>query len=174
MAKLNKKTPLKEVLKLSPACKCGACSHGCTMGSGMLANDDKKFIAGFLGISEKELEEKFLEKVLLFNKEMQKPRLLRKNGKQYGQCVFYDDKKGCTVHSVKPLQCKTSMGCGDYGEDLTSWFTLNYVVDADNPESVRQYAQFIKSGGKVIDGGKLEELVPDKEKLRKILSYEIL
>ena len=172
--KIRKSTELKEVLKMAPACKCGACSHGCKMGSGMLAGNDKKIISQFLGISEKELEEKFLEKVHLFNKEMSRPKILRKDGKTFGYCIFYDDKKGCTIHSVKPLQCKTSMGCRDYGEDLTSWFTLNYVVDANDAESVRQYSQFIRSGGKVIEGGNLDEIVPDTDRLKKILSYEIL
>ena len=98
----------------------------------------------------------------------------QRNGKPYGQCTFYDDAKGCTVHEAKPLQCKIAMGCKDYGEELMTWFTVNYVVDANDAESVRQYAQFIKSGGKMIPGAELEKLVPDKNKLRKILSYEIL
>jgi hypothetical protein len=51
---------------------------------------------------------------------------------------------------------------------------VNNVVDANDAESVRQYAQYIKSGGKTIPGAELGNLVPDKEKLRKILSYEIL
>ena len=48
------------------------------------------------------------------------------------------------------------MGCKDYGEELMTWFTVNYVVDANDAESVRQYAQFIKSGGKMIPGAELE------------------
>ena len=51
---------------------------------------------------------------------------------------------------------------------------VNHIIDANDAESVRQYAQYIKSGGKVIPGAELENLVPDKNKLKKILSYEIL
>lgn len=51
---------------------------------------------------------------------------------------------------------------------------LNYLVNKDDPESIRQYSTYLKSGGKTIEGGKLEELVPDKEKLKKILSFEQL
>jgi len=161
------------VLKLAPACKCDFCNHGCKVGSGMLAMDDAKKLAEFMNISEQELKEKYLEEVELFNKTMLRPKLLRK-GKPYGQCTFYDDAKGCTVHEAKPLQCKIAMGCKDYGEELMTWFTVNHVVDANDAESIRQYAQFVKNGGKMIPGAELKDLVPDKNKLKKILSYEIL
>jgi Fe-S-cluster containining protein len=171
---INKNTPLKDVLKLAPSCRCDACSHGCKYGSGLLAKGDKKNLASFLKISEKELKERFLEEVERFNTKLFRPKLIKKEKNQYGQCIFYDDKKGCTVHKAKPLECKTSMGCKDYGEELSSWFMINHVINLDDPESIRQYEQYIKAGGKVIKGGELHNLVPDKERLRKILSYEIL
>src|SRR3989338_2352408 len=99
---------------------------------------------------------------------------VRKKNSPYGKCIFYDENDGCTVHEAKPLECKTSMGCKDYGEELSIWFMLNNTINADDAESVRQYSQYIKSGGKVIDGANLDKIVPDKEKLNKILSYEIL
>ena len=163
---------MKEVLKLAPACRCNECSNGCRFGSGMLADGDLKNIASFLKISEEEAKEKYFEETELFSQKKLKPKLLR-NGKPYGKCIFFDEKNGCTVHEVKPLQCKIAMGCKSYGEDLMSWFTVNFVVNKDDPESIRQYAQFIKNGGKVIEGAELEDLVPDKEKLRRILSYEV-
>lgn len=171
---IHKNTPLKEVLKLAAPCKCNACNHGCKYGSGSLAGDDAKKIAKFLEISEEELKKGFLEEVELFNKKLFRPKLMREKGKAYGQCVFYDEQKGCTIHEVKPLECKTSISCKGYGEDLSIWFMANHVVDPNDAESIRQYANYIKSGGKLIPGASLRELVPDKEKLRKILSYEIL
>ena len=171
---IHKNTPLKEVLKLAAPCRCNACNHGCKYGSGSLAGDDSKNIAAILMLSEEELKKGFLEEVQLFNKKVLRPKLIREKGKPYGQCVFYNDKKGCTIHEVKPLECKTSIQCKDYGEDLSVWFMVNHIIDAENPESIRQYAQYIKSGGKLIPGAELEELVPDKEKLRKILNYDIL
>ena len=169
---IEKNTPLGEVLKLAAPCQCSSCNHGCKFGSGALANDDTKKIADFLQITEDALKNHFLEEASLFNKKILKPRLIRKS-KPYGKCIFYDDKKGCTIHPVKPLECKTSIQCKDYGEDLSAWFMVNFIVDANDPESVRQYAQYIKSGGKVISGANLEQIVPDEEKLRKILDYEI-
>lgn len=171
---IAKNTPLKEVLKLAQPCRCEACSHGCKYGSGLLANGDEERLASFLKISEKELKEKFLEEVERFNTKLLKPKLLRKGKAAYGQCIFYNDKKGCTVHEAKPLECKTSMGCKDYGEELSVWFMANNVINPDDPESVRQYAQYLKSGGKTIPGAELHDLVPDKERLKKILSYEML
>ena len=159
---------------MAAPCRCSACNHGCKFGSGSLAGDDTKKISQFLKISEEDLKKDFLEETELFNKKVFKPRLLREKGKVHGQCVFYDDKKGCTIHEVKPLECKTSIQCKDYGEDLSVWFMVNYVIDPNDPESVRQYSQYIKTGGKIIPGAELENIVPNKEKLQKILSYEIL
>ena len=174
MSLIYKNTPLKEVLKLAAPCRCSSCNHGCKFGSGSLAGNDAKNIAKFLGVSEQDLKKGFLEEIELFNKKLLRPKLIREKDKPYGKCVFFDDEKGCTVHEVKPLECKTSIQCKDYGEDLSVWFMVNHVVDANDAESVRQYAQYIKSGGKVIPGAELENLVPDKNKLKKILSYEIL
>jgi len=171
---INKNTPLKEVLKLAAPCRCNSCNHGCKYGSGSLAGNDAKNIAAFLGISEEDLKKGFLEEVELFNKKLLRPKLVREENKPHGQCVFYDDEKGCTIHEAKPLECKTSISCKDYGEELSIWFMVNYAVDASDPESIRQFAQYIKSGGKLIPGASLQELVPDKNQLKKILNYEIL
>ena len=165
---------MKEALKLAAPCRCNACNNGCRYGSGMLVGDDAKNIAQFLKIPEERLKKDFLEETEQFNTKLLKPKLLRESGKPYGRCIFHDEKKGCTVHPVKPLQCKTSISCKDYGEDLAIWFMANFAVNKDDAESVRQFAQYIKSGGKLIPGASLQELVPDKEKLKKILNYEIL
>jgi len=171
---IHKNTPLKEVLKLAAPCRCDSCNHGCRYGSGSLAGNDAKNIAKFLNIPEEELKKGFLEEVELFNKKVLRPKLIRENGKPHGQCVFYDDEKGCTIHEVKPLECRTSIGCRDYGEELSVWFMVNHLVNPEDPESIRQYAQYIKSGGKLIPGASLKEMVPDGEKLSEILNYGIL
>lgn len=171
-AVLTKNTLLKDALKLSHPCKCDACSVGCKHGSGSLTDEDIPKIAKFLGISEEELKKSFLEEIEKFNTKKFRPKILRKN-RPYGKCIFYDEKIGCKVHAVKPLECKISMGCKDYGEQLSLWFMLNHFVNKNDAESIRQYASYLKAGGKTIEGAELEKLVPDKEKLRKILSFEI-
>ena len=51
---------------------------------------------------------------------------------------------------------------------------LNYFVNKNDPESIRQFAAYLKSGGKTLPGGRLEDFIPDKKKLKKILNYDIL
>ena len=172
MEKLTKNTPLKEVLKLSHPCKCDACTVGCRHGSGVFADDEIKRVAKHLQISEEVLKKEFLEEVEKFNTKKYRPKILRE-GKQYGKCIFFDEELGCKVHEVKPLECKVSMGCKDYGEQLSIWFMLNHFVNKDDAESVRQFASYLKTGGKTLKGAELKDLVPDKEKLKKILKFEI-
>ncbi len=171
---IKKDTPLKEVLRLAAPCRCDECRTGCRFGSGILADGDLENISRFLKISQEELKQAFLEEIEQFNKKMLRPKLIRNKSLPHGKCTFYDEKKGCTIHDVKPLQCKTSISCRDYGEELAAWFLVNKIIDASDAESVRQYAQYLRSGGMKIEGAALEEIILDKSRLRKILSYEIL
>lgn len=166
---ISKNTPINEILKLSQECR--QCGHCCSHGSGFLIGNDLKNIAEYLQITEKELKEKYLEEKELFNTKLLRPKL-KTNDKPYGKCIFLIENK-CTINKVKPLQCKVG-NCNKHGEKLSMWFMLNYLVNKDDPESIRQYAAYLKAGGKTIAGGKLEELVPDKEKLKKVLSFEQL
>jgi len=86
-------TPLKSILKVTPPCSCDACKHGCTVGSGFLIDSDKEKIAKYLKITEEKLEKKYLESVDLYNKKHFRPKIKRK-GKPYGPCTFFDKKKG--------------------------------------------------------------------------------
>ena len=130
-------------------CKCDACNHGCKFGSGFFADGETEKLAKFLNIPEKELKEKYLEEVEQFNTKLFRPKIERQ-GKPHGKCVFYDGKKGCKVHDVKPLQCRIAMGCKDYGEDLMVWFMENYQVNEDDEKSMKEYEVYLKSGGKIV------------------------
>ncbi len=171
--KLTKNTPVGDVLKLVYPCKCEACNNGCKYGSGFLVDEDIPKIAGFLGISEEVLKKKFLEQVDKFNTKKYRPKILGK-GRPYGKCIFFEENAECKVHEAKPLECKISMGCKDYGEQLSLWFMLNHFVNENDAESVRQFATYLKSGGKTLEGAELKDFVPSKNKLKKILSYKIL
>ena len=171
--KLNKNTSVNEVLKLTHPCKCDACTVGCRHGSGAFADEEIKKLAEHLKIDEDVLKKEFLETVERFNTKKFRPRILR-HDKQYGKCIFFDEKLGCRIHEAKPLECKVAMGCKENGEQLTLWFMLNHFVNENDPQSIRDYASYLKSGGKTLEEAKLEELVPDKEKLKKILRFEIM
>ncbi len=166
---ITKTTPLKDILELGRECKRAA--NCCRHGSGALAGDDLKNISGFLKITEKELKKEYLEEIEKFNTKRLRPKLKRE-GKPYGPCVFLDG-KDCKIHHVKPLECKVG-NCSKNGEKLSLWFMLNYFVNKNDPESIRQFSSYLKTGGKTLPGGKLEELVPEKNRLKKILSYKIL
>ncbi len=165
---IMKCTPKEVVLKLGE--QCNRCNHCCKFTSGFLAEDDKKRIAKHLGISEQELENNYLETVSKFNTPMQRPKTLKWK-KPYGPCIFLT-KKGCRIQEAKPLHCRIG-NCSDYGYDLGMWFYLNYCVNKNDPSSIREYAVFLQTN-KTIPGGELMDLIRDKEKLQKILNYDIL
>jgi Fe-S-cluster containining protein len=167
---ITKKTSLKKALELGKKCK--KCGHCCSHGSGALVGDDLKKIAKLLKSTEAELKKTCLQEVERFNTKRLRPVTIKK-GKPYGRCIFFNDKKGCVIHTVKPLECKIG-NCSEHGEDLSLWFMLNYFIDANDPESVRQFAAYLKSGGKTLKGSKLKDIIPDKKKLNQILKYKIL
>jgi Fe-S-cluster containining protein len=166
---ISKKIPKETVLKLGKECKmCGNC---CKYTSGFLVDDDIIRIARFLRTTTDKLKEKYLEEHERFNTKILRPKLI-KGTKPYGKCIFYNEQVGCTIHEVKPLHCRIG-NCNTYGDDLNQWFMLNYFVNPDDPESIRQWKIFLTQN-KPIPGGSLNELVPDEGKLKKILSYEVL
>lgn len=167
---ITKSTPLAKALTLAEGCR--RCGHCCKYGSGFLVDDDIKKIAEFLKLKEEELKTNCLEQVTLFNTTLYRPLRIRK-GKAFGTCIFFNSEKGCIIHPVKPLQCRVS-SCNEYGEELSVWFRLNYLVNPNDAESIRQWGVYLASGGKNIPGGELNQLVPNPEKLKKILCYEVL
>ncbi len=173
MINIKKDTPLHDIKRLSPPCRCKACSHPCTMGSGFLVHEDHARLASYLNVSGQELNERYLEPEEKFNTTLWRPKI-KKNAYGYGPCVFYDDKKGCTVHEAKPTHCRISMGCRGYAEKLSIWFHVNNFLDPNAPESIRQFATYLTSGGKIIPGASLGDLAPDASIRDDILSYKIL
>ncbi len=169
---INAKTSLKKMIELAPDCRCRACETGCNYGSGFLAENDLKNIAGFLGMTDKEVMENCLVQVNMFNTPMLRPKT-EKQGKPYGKCAFFDESKGCVINPVKPIQCRIATGCQGHGEDAITWFFLKYAVNPSDPESIRQWAEYLKHH-KVINGAELFALIPDEKKLQQIMNYEIL
>ncbi len=165
------KTPKEKVIELGKV-NCGNCVHCCSFGSGVLEDADIPRTAKFLRVTEEELKKKYLEEVEKFNTKRFKPRILKKNGLPYGKCIFLNEKHGCTIHEVKPLQCKIG-SCDTNSSDLQKWFDFHYFLDLDDPESVRQYALWLEFN-EPLPGAELSELVSDKKKLKKILNYELI
>ncbi|MCP3686694.1 MAG: YkgJ family cysteine cluster protein [bacterium] len=166
---ISKDTPTEKALELGKI-ECKGCVHCCSYGSGFLVGDDKERIAKFLRITPEQLKKKFLEEVEKFHTKLHRPKIVQQKDRPYGSCVFLNKNFGCTIHEVKPLHCKIG-NCADHSTDLQKWFDLKHFVNPDDPESIRQYSVWLEFN-EPIPGGDLEVLVPNKEKLRRMLSYE--
>jgi len=160
---LKKDSSLKEALKLAKACSCEKCTTGCRVGSGFLVDGDEKKIAKFLHISVEELKEKYLEKREVYGTELWRPKTKKQ---PFGPCIFFDEKIGCTVHKVKPLECKVAMGCIPESDDLNVWFRVNYAVNPESDRGLDEWQSYLDLGGKTIPGTTVKQLkksaLPDK------------
>ncbi|MFH1053051.1 MAG: YkgJ family cysteine cluster protein [Candidatus Woesearchaeota archaeon] len=172
---ITKATDEKNVIRFGKCDKgkaCEECSKLCQYGSGALSDQDYEKIAKHLGITVAKLKMNYLEPIMKFGTTRYKPKLKREKGKHYGKCIFYNDQEKCTIHGVKPLECKTST-CSPYGSALSEWFLLNHFVDPSNPHSIREWAIRLNTHP-TIPGGTPEELIQNKETLKKIMNYDIL
>ncbi len=168
ITKITRETKLHELMAIAA---CSRCNHCCSYGSGIFLADDIKRVAAHMGVSEDKFTEEYLWETLLFNKKVHRARL-RAGRKPYGPCIFLK-RRGCSIQSVKPLHCRVCHGCGSHGENLAKWFMVNYIIDTADPEAVRQYAIYLRTHSP-LEGASLNDLVPDKALLSRILSLEKL
>ena len=168
--KITKDTPEKEIRKLGEKCEqCGKC---CTYGSGFMMESEVARIAAFLKIPKEKFIKDFLEETEIFHTMLYKIRPVKKKSEPYGPCMFLDNNL-CRIHQVKPLHCIIG-NCSVDGDDLHVWFITNYCLNIYDPESIRQYASYLETGGRLLEGAELEKLFPDKAKLKRILDYDII
>ncbi|MBI2129902.1 YkgJ family cysteine cluster protein [Candidatus Woesearchaeota archaeon] len=166
---IKRETKTAEILELGKI-ECGDCDHCCRFGGGYLLPEEIKELSKKLKLSEEEFKKKYLEETEKFNTKLFRFRSIKiKNN--YGPCIFLENKK-CAIHEFKPLYCRIGT-CSKDGEEIVKWFDLNFCVNANDPESIRQYASFLKSNN-AVEGGELKDLVKNEEKLKKILSYSML
>lgn len=164
-AHIRRTTPREVIEELAgpPDKEDATCRHG----SGVLINDDLPIIAGHLGITEDHLKKRYLEPITKFNTTLHRPKL---RAKPVGACVFYDEKKGCTINTVKPYQCRIASR-NHHGERIIEWFDANFFLDPKDPASLREWASRSKFK-KTIPGASIEELVPDKATREQLLRGE--
>lgn len=79
---------------------CTQCGDCCTGEPGYVWMNDEELqaLAEFLG-------EPLEQVVGLYTKEGHRGRTLREKGN--GDCVFYDQSRGCIIYSIRPRQCRT-------------------------------------------------------------------
>lgn len=175
---ITKETPLNVISELGK--ECDQCNNCCKYDTGIVLKEDIPQIAASFKLTIEDFKNKYLVKHDRFNKQCFKFKQIKDSKhtkpfgtKPYGKCIMLDEEKGCTIHSIKPLHCRVCSTKSKFGEKLTQWFALNYLVNTNDPESIRQWAVYLQYN-MPIQGGKLEELIPDRVKLKKILGYEIL
>ncbi len=167
--RITRKTTKADIESLEKGCvMCGRC---CQFGSGALIGDDFENIAGHLKISVDDLKKKYLREHMRYNTRVFRPKI-RENDKGFGPCIFLGEDNKCTIHKVKPFECRIST-CGKDGADIIEWFNLNYIVNPNDPKSDREWAIKLKIHP-TISGGELHEIVHDKEWLKKVLDMKIL
>ncbi len=165
---LSKDTPEEVIAKIGK--ECTRCNYCCTVDSGILFDDDVTAIADWMHMPRDEFIKEYLEQHERFNTKCWKLKQIREEKKPYGRCILLNE-KGCSVHEVKPKYCKLLSTVSKHGQQLSIWFALNHFVNPQDPESIRQWAQYLQTHP-TLPGGRLQDLVPDREELRKIMDYK--
>lgn len=165
---ITKETTIQEILKIGSHCT--RSGHCCSYSGGFVLEGEILIMAKHIGINEDEFKQRYLDEIESFNTKHFKLKS-NKDSKPFGPCIFLKNNL-CSIHEVKPLHCRVG-SCHRLGEQLSIWFALNYFVNKNDPESIRQWAQYLKTHPS-IPGGELHELIPNQEELKKILSYEKL
>jgi Fe-S-cluster containining protein len=149
--RISAKTKDEEALSLS-SCP-NKCGHCCQYGSGYVLLDEIKNLAMNFKITEEEFKSKYLMPSLY--KKAMKFKIKKKEGKPYGSCIFYEGT--CTIHGIKPLHCRIGT-CNEHGQDLSTWFMINHLIDPNDENEVMEYITFLKFGNN-IPGCEVENIV---------------
>ncbi|MFH1409479.1 MAG: YkgJ family cysteine cluster protein [Nanoarchaeota archaeon] len=175
MTLIKKTTKTKTIIELGKGCGalCHWSGHCCKHTSAILVGNEKKELAEDMGLSEKEFEKRYLEDTTRFNTKLKQFKQRREKGRPHGPCIMLTETNRCRIHDIKPLYCRTGNCRNEHGEAIAVWFALNHFVNTNDAESMRQWAAYLRTHP-TIQGGKLEELIPDKKHLSRILTHELL
>ncbi len=168
---ITKNTPEERIAELGK--ECTGCGHCCKIDSGILFDEDVTRIANFICMPRDDFIKMYLDEHERFHTKCWKLKQIREDNKPYGRCILLGDDNKCTVHEAKPRYCRMLSTVSRHGQQLAVWFALNHFVNPNDPESIREWATYLKTHP-TIPGGHLDELVPDSKRLKRILSYEEL
>ncbi|OQA62352.1 MAG: Flagellin N-methylase [bacterium ADurb.Bin270] len=89
-------------------CKCPECVECCERDPGWFMPDEVAIAAQYLGLNENEFIEKYCTEHIYDGTRTLSPAM--KNGGS--SCIFLNRDKECSIHEVKPFECKKVYGCG--------------------------------------------------------------
>ncbi|MFH1134032.1 MAG: YkgJ family cysteine cluster protein [Nanoarchaeota archaeon] len=172
---LTKDSPRELIIKIGQPCgeACNWSGHCCRHASGVLVEDEVEQLAKHLKMAKEDFIDKCLEDTVRYNTRLKQFKQVREKGMPHGRCVFLGKDHRCAIQDVKPLYCKVTNCDAINGHALAEWFALNFFVNPHDAESVRQWAHHLKQSH-TIPGGQLNELVPDAQKLSRMISHEML
>lgn len=178
---ITRLTPKEKILELVG--ESARPSEMCEQVPGYIHEDETKGIAAKLNVDVDELKEHFLREIRAYNTTLYKPKhetnekhaglkptdIVEK--RPHGKCIFHDKSKEghtCMLGDAMPFHCRIAT-TSNHGEKIHAWYLLNHAVNADDSQSVREWATYLKTHP-TIPGGELKELVPDAETLNNILT----
>ena len=147
--KITLATTSEEIINLTS--ECNKCGHCCSFGSGYLIEEDFETLAKHLDIDVETLKKDYLEEVTILTKILHKPKLIHKESKFFGSCIFLKDGI-CDIHSVKPFYCKLGSGCKNEADLIWQWFLHHHVI-GDSKSAIDEYDKlllFYKDEGKPV------------------------
>lgn len=167
MMEITSKTTKEELIKQGHCAK--QCGHCCTRSSGIVLPHEVKRIANHLKMNEEEFKNRLLEPHERFHTTHYRIKQKRRHPNISGACTFLELTGKCKIHYAKPLYCKITT-CQEHGHDAVIWFDLQHFVNPEDPQSIREWAEYLQHG-KTIKGGELHQLVPHRQKLKWMLDY---
>jgi Fe-S-cluster containining protein len=164
---ITTKTTKEELIRKGNCAKqCGKC---CTHASGIVLPNEIKRIAKHLKMSEEKFRKNFLEPHERFHTIHHRIKQRRLHPSISGSCMMLNASGDCKIHVSKPLYCKVTT-CEEHAHDAVIWFDLKHFVNPEDPQSVREWADYLHHG-RTIKGGELHHIVPNRRKLRWMLDF---
>jgi Fe-S-cluster containining protein len=129
---------LRDFMKAFECKQCGTCCYG--EGGIHLSAAELNAVAAFLRMPPEFFTRRFCEQ--------KNGRLSIKTGRD-GYCIFYDHKKRCLIHPVKPAPCALWPFYPALLKDKDNWNLAKEACPGINPDC--PFGEFVKQGEKKLE-----------------------
>lgn len=115
-----------------------------------MLKEEVKVLAEKFNITEEEFKKKYLTEFTNMHTTHYRLKQRKEDSRlPHGSCVFLKG-NDCSIHEFKPLHCRVTSCCSAMGEELSLWFMQKYFVNENDPESIKEFEQYKKLGGKTL------------------------